>query len=213
MPDADGRLVDGATDAVRHGDALGLVLDLASSRPALVGADGPSPVRLVCVDGPAGSGKTTLGRALGTELRAEVLHMDDLYPGWDAGPAGGVPVLLDQVLAPLRSGRDGSYRRYDWGVGAYAERRVVPPAPYLVVEGCGAAPREVDELATVVVWVEAADDVRLERGVARDGEPLRTHWTRWMDQERVFFAEQDTRARADVVVDGVGRVVPVRARG
>ncbi|MBJ7451459.1 MAG: uridine kinase, partial [Blastococcus sp.] len=40
--------------------------------------------RLVCVDGPAGSGKTTfagrLAAALGDD--AELVHMDDLYAGW-----------------------------------------------------------------------------------------------------------------------------------
>ncbi|MGO1280054.1 MAG: AAA family ATPase, partial [Cellulosimicrobium funkei] len=41
-----------------------------------------SGTRLVVVDGPAGSGKTTLAAQLEAALPAQVLHMDDLYEGW-----------------------------------------------------------------------------------------------------------------------------------
>ncbi len=57
-------------------------------------------VRLVAVDGPSGSGKSTLGAAIGATLGAPVLHMDDIYPGWD-GLAEAVPLLTTQVLEPL----------------------------------------------------------------------------------------------------------------
>ena len=39
------------------------------SRPATLGAG-----RLVCVDGPAGSGKTTLGAALAERTGAQLIH-------------------------------------------------------------------------------------------------------------------------------------------
>ncbi|HET6738807.1 MAG TPA: hypothetical protein VFH76_07735, partial [Kribbella sp.] len=35
-----------------------------------------------------------------------------------------------------------------------------------------------------------------------DGEPLRDHWLEWMRWERDHFAEQGTRSRAHVIVDG-----------
>ena len=53
------------------------VVALALARPPTLG-DG----RLVCVDGPAGSGKTTLAAGIAARTGAPVLHMDDLYPGW-----------------------------------------------------------------------------------------------------------------------------------
>ncbi len=55
---------------------------------------------------------------------------------------------------------------------------------------------------TCLVWVEAPSVVRLERGVARDGEHMRSHWLTWAEQEEAMFERERTRERADVVVDG-----------
>lgn len=160
--------------------------------------------RLVVVDGPAGSGKTTLAAQLGAALPAQVLHMDDLYEGW-RGLEPAWDRLDAWVLRPLAGGRPGRYRRFDWGLDRFAEWHDVPPAPYLVVEGCGAARREADAVASLRVWVEAADDLRLRRGLDRDGEDARGHWLAWMETEREHYARHRTRERADVLLDAFGR--------
>jgi len=171
------------------------------------GADEPwRGTRLVCVDGPAGSGKSTLATQLAVELACAVVHLDDLYEGWEAGPDGGARRLREWVLDPLAAGRPGRYLRYDWVDGAYAEPHDVERAPFLVVEGCGAAARQVDAVAALRVWVEADDGERLRRGLERDGDGARAHWVRWMDDEAVHYARQGTRERADVHVDGFGNL-------
>jgi uridine kinase len=39
---------------------------------------------IITIDGPAGSGKTTLAQKLVNDLSdAQVIHMDDLYEGWN----------------------------------------------------------------------------------------------------------------------------------
>ena len=157
----------------------------------------------MCIDGPAGSGKTTLANRLGAELGAPVLHIDDLLEGW-CGLEGMWPRLREGVLDQLAAGRPGRYRRYDWIAATFAELRDVPVADVLVLEGCGSARRAVDAVAALRIWVEAPADVRLARGLARDGEAMRAHWVAWMRDEAVHFAAQATRSRADVVVDGTG---------
>ncbi|MGC5168325.1 uridine kinase family protein [Luteimicrobium sp. DT211] len=161
--------------------------------------------RLVVVDGPAGSGKTTLAAQLGGALPGQVVHMDDLYEGW-SGLRAGTSRLVEQVLAPWADGRDGRYARYDWEAGAFAEEHDVPRAPFLVVEGCGAGARRLADLTSLLVWVEASDDVRLARGLARDGEDARAHWLAWMREERQVYADEGTAERADVRLDGWGAV-------
>ncbi|WP_235915617.1 nucleoside/nucleotide kinase family protein [Puerhibacterium puerhi] len=162
--------------------------------------------RLVVVDGPAGSGKTTLAGHLAAALAAPVVHMDDLYAGW-SGMAEGVDRLGEQVLAPLAAGRPGRYQRYDWGAGRYAEWHDVPRTPFLVVEGCGAGARRFAPLTTLLVWVEADDELRLRRGLERDGAAAREHWLAWMAAEREMYDAEGTARRADVRLDGLGRVV------
>jgi uridine kinase len=157
------------------------------------------PVTVVAVDGPSGSGKTTLAKALVEELGCPVVHMDELFPGWD-GLADAVPLLVDQVLRPLSRGERASYRLWDWDAGGWGGSRVVEPGPLLVVEGCASSVGAAGAFAAVRVWVEAPLPDRLRRGLERDGETYRPHWERWAAQEQALFAADRTRARADVVV-------------
>ncbi|WP_309648119.1 4-amino-4-deoxy-L-arabinose transferase [Nocardioides sp.] len=186
---------------VSPSDVARVVVDLLGSRPATLGTG-----RLVCVDGPAGSGKTTLAGAVAALTGSPVVHMDDLYDGW-----GGLPRVTDQlatILDPLAAGRPGSYRRYDWVAEAYAETLTVAPSPLLVLEGVGSGSAAHTALCTVLVWVEAPADLRLTRGVARDGVRLEEEWRRWMVDEAQHFARERTRERADLVVDGTGVEAP-----
>jgi uridine kinase len=171
------------------------VLELAVARPPTLGSG-----RLICVDGPAGAGKTVLAAAIARRHPASVVHMDDLYPGWD-----GLPQVADQLeslLRPLADGRAGTYRRYDWHLGRFAETVAVPPSDLLVVEGVGSGSRVVADLATVLVWVEAPYDLRMRRGIERDGEAFEPHWEAWAQAEQEHFALERTRDRADLLVDG-----------
>ena len=167
------------------------------------------PVRLVCIDGPAGSGKTTLAAALADALGpgAVVVHLDDLYEGW-SGLGGVWERVAAQILRPLELGRPGHWQRYDWDAGRFAEWHDLPVPECLILEGCGSAPRAVDGRANLIVWVEAPPDARLARGLARDGEQMRDRWLRWMTEEAEHFAREATRERADVVVDGTAAPEP-----
>ena len=131
--------------------------------------------------------------------------MDDLYPGWD-GLAAAVPLLYEQVVAPLAAGRPARYRRYDWDRGEFAETHDLGRPALLVVEGVAAGAAPVARYATLLVWVEAHQAERFRRGIARDGETYRPHWDRWAAQEAAHFAADGTRDRADLRVDGAPTV-------
>ncbi|CUR54136.1 Uridine kinase [metagenome] len=175
-----------------------VVLSLAMARPPTLGAG-----RLICLDGPAGSGKTTLaGGIASSALAATVIHMDDLYDGWEGLPH--VTDQLDRILRPLAVGVPGGYRRYDWAAGRYAEWVEVAPTPLLVLEGVGSGSLRHDALITVLVWVVAPPGVRLARGLERDGADAAGHWRRWMVDEAAHHLQERTEERADVLVDGTG---------
>lgn len=172
------------------------VLRLARSRPATLGSG-----RLVCIDGPAGSGKTTFASDLQRlEPTATVLHTDDLLEGW--GGLAGLAGTIEGLLRELAAGRPGRWRRWDWIDDGWAEWHDVLPGGLLVLEGVGTGAAAYADLVTVLVWVEANRDVRLQRGLARDGEELREHWLRWREEEDRLHAADRTAERADVRVDG-----------
>lgn len=187
-----------------------LVVRRTLERPPTLGAG-----RLVCIDGPAGSGKTTLADAVvgaaGAHGTVALVHMDDVYEGWQ-GLADAVERLSRDVVGPLRDGRPGGYRRYDWHAGRLAEPRTVDPVDVLVVEGVGSGGSVFADAITTLVWVAAPRDLRLRRGLARDGEALRAQWLDWLDDEQAHFARERTRERADVLVDGTGATEAVVRR-
>lgn len=183
-------------------DVADLVVWTASMRPPTL-ADG----RLVCIDGPAGSGKSTLAAAVvdhaGALGSVALVHLDDLLDGW-----GGLPqvsaTLERDVLTPLREGRTARYRRYDWHQERFAETCEVAPVDLLVVEGVGSGASSYASSVTTLVWVEAPAQLRLARGIERDGEALLPQWRRWMADEDALFVRERTRERADLLVDGTG---------
>jgi cytidylate kinase len=171
------------------------VLTLARSHPPTLGSG-----RLIAVDGPAGSGKTTLAEEIAGLADAPVIHMDDLFEGW-----GGLPRIADQLgtlLRPLAEGRAGSYRRWDWPGNRWAEAVLVDPVPLLVLEGVGSGAFAHSDLITVLAWVEVPYDLRMERGLERGGVGVAEHWQQWATDEQGLFARERTRDRADVILDG-----------
>jgi uridine kinase len=184
-------------DADRPLNLPGLAARILDSPPRL------GPTRLVCVDGPAGSGKTTFAGRLAAALapHVAVVHLEDLYADWTL--TGAVARLSAGVLRPLAAGRPGAHSRYDWHARRFSPTPVpVPVAPVLLVEGCGSSPRALDPWTTLRIWVEAPEEVRTARGLARDDVDLAVGWPRWQRLEAAEFAAQDTRARADLHVDG-----------
>lgn len=183
-------------------EVAGLLLELARSHPPTLG-----DARLVAIDGPGGSGKTTLAAALAVlEPASRLVHMDDLYDGWH-----GLARVIDQVdslVLPLAAGKVGSYRRYDWNEGRYAETVTVEPSPLLILEGVGSGSRAHAAHVTTLAWVWAPAELRLDRGIARDGSDLQAQWHSWMRDEDELHAREDTAARADIIVDGTGATPP-----
>lgn len=162
--------------------------------------------RVVCVDGPAGAGKTTLAAAVagtagatGSDVR--ILHMDDLYDGWRG--VLGVGARVGSLLWSLQTTASAGYRRYDWHLGAYAEQHHVPLPDLLVLEGVGCYDPAYADLVTLLVWVEAPREVRLARGLERDGEHLRERWAEFLADEERVHTRTGAHEHADVVVDGL----------
>lgn len=157
--------------------------------------------RIVAADGSSGSGKTTFAEKLAPFLEAPTVHMDDIFPGWD-GLAKAVPLLVEWILEPLSKGRPARYRRFDWHAMEYAEWNEIPPPKALIVEGVGCGARAASPYLAFLAWVEAPKELRMKRGVERDGEAFRPHWERWAKQEEAMFRAERTRFRADLIVDG-----------
>ncbi|MEU6178345.1 uridine kinase family protein [Streptomyces coeruleorubidus] len=173
------------------------VRDLASRIRRLPPSCGP--VRLVGVDGHAGSGKTTFAEQLAVALGgAPVLRLDDIAThdelfGWTGR-------LLDQVIEPLTHGRTAHYAPYDWRARRFGPPRTLPPAPVVLVEGVGAGRRALRPHLALLLWMELPREEAWARGRSRDGEEQREFWNGWVPAERRHFADDPSRPFADLLV-------------
>lgn len=160
------------------------------------------PARLVAVDGPSGAGKSTFADHLAAVLvGAPVVRSDDFRVPWDAEPLTWWEPLRRTVLDPISTGRPALLRRYDWHRDRYGPPEQIPPPPVLVLEGVGSSWGESP--AAHRIWIDAPRAVRRARALDRDGPEYAEDWDRWSTREAAFFAEDGTRGRADLLVDGV----------
>lgn len=152
---------------------------------------------LVGVGGHGGAGKTTLARQIDG---AQVVATDEFWNG----DSFDLSRVLTEVVEPLARGDEVRYRAFSWPDQALEDgERVVRPEGVVVIEGVCALHQMFRDEYDLRVWVEAPRDVRLARGIARDGEASRSTWEDvWMPREDAYVARDSPRAAADLVVDG-----------
>ena len=164
---------------------------IAAARP-------PRNFTLVGIGGRGGAGKSTLAARLPD---AQVVGTDEF---WD-GEEFDLSRLRAEVFDPLLAGRNAEFASWDWPAQRPGERRAVRPSGLVVVEGVCALHRMFRRDYDVRVWVEAPYEVRLARGLARDGEAARRTWVeRWMPSEDRYVERDDPIPSAHVVIDGSG---------
>jgi len=158
------------------------------------------PVRLVAVDGHAGSGKTTFAGRLAEALGgAPVVHTDDLATHEE--PFGWTGRLQEHILTPLSHGTAARYAPYDWVEHRFATTpRRLDPAPVVLLEGVGAGRRAVRPRLAHLVWMELSDRDAWRRGRQRDGPELSTFWDGWQPSERAHFAADPSRPHAETLI-------------
>jgi len=172
-------------------DAKPLLELIAAARPA-------RDFTLVGIGGHGAAGKSTLARRI---PGAQLVGTDEF---WD-GEGFELGRLRAEVFEPLLAGRTAEYASWDWAKRRPGGTRTVDPHGVVVVEGVCALHRSCRDDYDVRVWVEAPYELRLARGVARDGEAARATWVeRWMPMEDRYVERDDPIPSAHIVLDGSG---------
>lgn len=170
---------------------------------------------LIAIDGRGGSGKSTLAAHIKAQCQdVTIVHMDDFYlPSTRRvqlhpvenliGADYDWPRVFSQVLQPLTSGKEAVYQRYDWESDAMAEWHTVPLGGTVIIEGTYSTRYELAAFYDFTIWVECPRDKRLDRGIERDGEEMRSMWEdNWMVYEDLYVDAHLPRDRVNLVVDG-----------
>ncbi|WP_163542997.1 uridine kinase [Occultella kanbiaonis] len=162
------------------------------------------------ISGYAGAGKSTLTRALVDRLPGAIrLRGDDFLdparshrrsPDWDGV---GRDRLREEVLRRhLRGDHPIRYRPFDWSRRQLGEPVTLPAGNVLVLDAIGIFHPDLRDLFSLTIWVEAAPEDALRRGMARDRTLGRRHdrlWTEvWAPNDAEFAAGFAPADRADL---------------
>src|SRR3978361_1260120 len=109
------------------------------------------------------------------ERVATVVHTDD-FAAWD-NPLEWWPRFLEQVLLPLSTNDAAQYQRYDWDSRELAEWHTIEPGGLLLTRGFSSSRAAFRPYLSLAVWVDSPRELRLQRGLERDGEGMREMWT------------------------------------
>ncbi len=173
----------------------------------------PDAVRLICIEGLGGAGKSTLSRELA--MRSGdiiVVHGDDFYGpeerDWRSWtPEQGYRRYFDhqrlerELLRPLQAGRVGRIQRYDWETNALGDWVTVEPQGVVLVEGVYLLRPELRGYWDFSVYVETPRSLRQERLYAR-GERGPGWIARWAAAEDYYEQVEQPAAVADLVISG-----------
>ncbi len=186
--------------ASEYRDVDRLVADLSAAVLDLV--DDGKLMPIVLIDGRAGSGKSTFAEALqralfkAGESLPRLIHMDDLYPGWD-GLSAGADYLQRFILNPLARRESASWQLFDWHLSERDQWREFSGGTPLIVEGCGSLNNQSAALADFAVWLEVPQETRFERWVKREGSD--ENWAKWAVQEADFYDREKSSELASQV--------------
>lgn len=167
---------------------------------------------IIAIDGPGGSGKSTLAEELLSYLPgAFTVHMDDFYkPKYlreeplsktEIGGYFDWERIEKQIIIPFAENRDIKYQKYNWQFDSLNDWVLIPKSSNVIVEGIYSSRKELSHYYNLKIWIECPPDVRLSRGIERDGIEMKEYWQKvWMKQENDYFEKQEPFKSANIII-------------
>jgi len=167
------------------------------------------PGEVFAIDGPAGSGKTTLAAQLSKDLTStEVIHLDDLYQGWsDAFSARFTAAVINQVLIPISQRIDFNYKIYDWRSNNFHESKFIPTDKIYILEGVSSGQLQFRKYLSKLIWMDISDEIGLTKVINRDGAEILLPMQEFQKAQKLHFARDLTENAADFHYEGVPKTL------
>ena len=156
---------------------------------------------LIAIDGRAGAGKTTLAAHFFKELSAdktvEVIHMDDLYNGWENALDEGLTHTLESIVNAHKNEVSIEIDIFNWQSMSFDSKAMINPVDILILEGVGAGQKVVRDAGATLYWLDIDADEGIQRVLNRDGNQIASQMNQWQIAQEIHFMRDKTRENAE----------------
>jgi uridine kinase len=164
------------------------------------GSDQP----IIAIDGPAGAGKTTLAAtlslALAQDFSISVIHMDDLYPGWDQALGEELTESLIWITDCHKAKRELSFAPFNWSSNSFGPTCSYASTTLLILEGVGSSQLAIQERLSTSIWLDLDPEAGFQRVVERDGEYITDAMNAWLHHQLQHFTRDRTKERSEFIL-------------
>ncbi|CAB4652574.1 unannotated protein [freshwater metagenome] len=159
---------------------------------------------LIAIDGPAGAGKTTLAAKFFAEYSVDksvvVIHMDDLYDGWDNALNDSLTSTLAEILQAYKTASVFTLSIFNWKTKSFDSTRSFQPSEIVILEGVGAGQKIVRDAGATLYWLDIEPERGLARVLHRDGFEIESQMRSWQITQDAHFEGDATRMHADHII-------------
>ena len=156
---------------------------------------------LIAIDGRAGAGKTTLAARFFDELSVdktvEVIHMDDLYDGWENALDEGLTKTLESIVNAHNNNVSIKIDIFNWQLMSFDSKEEINPVDILILEGVGAGQKVVRDAGATLYWLDIDAEVGIQRVLNRDGNQIASQMKQWQISQEIHFIRDKTRENAE----------------
>ena len=176
-------------------------MNLTEALTDLFASSGP---HLIAIDGPAGAGKTTLAQAislaLSPQISTTVIHMDELYPGWEKALGVELTKTLTWLTQSHKAKKPLKFSSFNWATNEFNASHVVDSTQLLILEGVGSAQRSIEDSLVTSIWLDLDPQIGFQRVIERDGAIITAEMTKWLAMQEQHFATDQTKERCEFLL-------------
>ena len=159
---------------------------------------------IIAIDGPAGAGKTTLAQtislALSPQISTTVIHMDELYPGWEKALGVELTQTLTWLTQSHKAKKPLKYSSFNWATNEFNASHVVDSTQLLILEGVGSAQRSIEDSLVTSIWLDLDPQIGFQRVIERDGSIITAEMTKWLAMQEQHFVVDQTKERCEFLL-------------
>jgi uridine kinase len=165
-----------------------------------LGVDQP----IIAIDGPAGAGKTTLAAtislALSPQLSTTVIHMDELYPGWQGALGQELTKTLTWLTSCHKAKKPLLYSAFNWVTNEFDPPTSHASTQLLILEGVASAQIAIEDCLATTIWLDLDPAIGYQRVIERDGEKISQEMKQWLVVQEQHFEADKTKERCDFLL-------------